>query len=150
MRHTINVSLPRRQSQCRDVTFAGPKKTTNLYPVVGIGLPVGSTLVVSPTYEPQHYKTNKMTCTPVDSPNAVTLHLPDRKRPPTYFERPLPTCRCRESTAAVAREDPCANDDLKDRMSPNYERPDTVTVHCFQGNILMRQFSYHTSFKMKQ
>ena len=26
--------------------------------VVGIGLPVGSTLVASPTYEPQHYKTN--------------------------------------------------------------------------------------------
>ena len=26
----------------------------------------------------------------VDSPNAVTLRLPDRKRPPTYFERPLP------------------------------------------------------------
>ena len=33
-------------------------------PVVGIGLPVGSTLVVSPTYEPQHYKTNKMACGP--------------------------------------------------------------------------------------
>ena len=33
-------------------------------PVIGIGLPVGSTLVVSPTYEPQHYKTNKMTCAP--------------------------------------------------------------------------------------
>ena len=33
-------------------------------PVVGIGLPVGSTLVVGPTYEPQHYKTNKMTCAP--------------------------------------------------------------------------------------
>ena len=31
-------------------------------PVVGTGLPVGSTLVASPTYEPQHYKTNKMTC----------------------------------------------------------------------------------------
>ena len=31
-------------------------------PVVGIGLPVGSILVASPTYEPQHYKTNKMTC----------------------------------------------------------------------------------------
>ena len=31
-------------------------------PVVGIGLPMGSTLVASPTYEPQHYKTNKMTC----------------------------------------------------------------------------------------
>ena len=30
-------------------------------PVVGIGLPMGSTLVVSSTYEPQHYKTNKMT-----------------------------------------------------------------------------------------
>ena len=25
----------------------------------------------------------------VDSPNAVTLRLPDRKRPPTFFERPL-------------------------------------------------------------
>ena len=35
-----------------------------IHPVVGIGLPVGSTLVVSPTYEPQHYKTNKMTCAP--------------------------------------------------------------------------------------
>ena len=33
-------------------------------PVVGIGLPVGSTLVTSPTYEPQNYKTNKMTCSP--------------------------------------------------------------------------------------
>ena len=33
-------------------------------PVVGIGLPVGSILVVSPTYEPPHYKTNKMTCAP--------------------------------------------------------------------------------------
>ena len=33
-------------------------------PVVGIGLSVGSTLVASPTYEPQHYKTNKMTCAP--------------------------------------------------------------------------------------
>ena len=32
--------------------------------IVGIGLPVGSTLVASPTYEPQHYKTNKMTCAP--------------------------------------------------------------------------------------
>ena len=31
---------------------------------IGIDLPVGSTLVVSPTYEPQHYKTNKMTCAP--------------------------------------------------------------------------------------
>ena len=29
-------------------------------------------------------------------------------------------------TAAVAREDPCANYDLKDRMSPNFERSDTV------------------------
>ena len=33
-------------------------------PVVGIGLPVGSALVVSSTYELQHYKTNKMTCAP--------------------------------------------------------------------------------------
>ena len=33
-------------------------------PVVGIGLPVGSTLVASPTYEPQTYKTNKMTRVP--------------------------------------------------------------------------------------
>ena len=33
-------------------------------PVVGIGLPVGSTLVASPTCEPQHYKTNKITFTP--------------------------------------------------------------------------------------
>ena len=33
-------------------------------PVVGIGLPVGSTLFASPTYEPQTYKTNKMTCAP--------------------------------------------------------------------------------------
>ena len=32
--------------------------------VVGIGLHVVSTLVASPTYEPQHYKTNKMTCAP--------------------------------------------------------------------------------------
>ena len=33
-------------------------------PVVVIGLPMGTTLVVSPTYEPQHYKTSKMTCAP--------------------------------------------------------------------------------------
>ena len=32
--------------------------------IVGIGLPVGSALVTSPTYGPQHYKTNKMTCAP--------------------------------------------------------------------------------------
>ena len=32
--------------------------------VVGIGLSVISTLVVGPTYEKQHYKTNKMTCAP--------------------------------------------------------------------------------------
>ena len=32
--------------------------------VVGTGLPVGSTLAASPIYEPQHYKTNKMTCAP--------------------------------------------------------------------------------------
>ena len=31
---------------------------------IGIGLTVGSTLVASPTYEPQHYKTNRMTCAP--------------------------------------------------------------------------------------
>ena len=30
MRRAIYASLPRRQSQCRDVTFAGPKETTNL------------------------------------------------------------------------------------------------------------------------
>ena len=35
-------------------------------PVVGIGLPLGSTLVASPTNEPQHYKTNKMTCAPIE------------------------------------------------------------------------------------
>ena len=29
-------------------------------PVVGIGLPVESTLVVSPTFEPQYYKQNDM------------------------------------------------------------------------------------------
>ena len=33
-------------------------------PVVGTGLLVRSTLVVGPTYEPQLYKTNKMTCAP--------------------------------------------------------------------------------------
>ena len=33
-------------------------------PVVGTGLPVGSTLVVGPTYEPQLYKTNKMISAP--------------------------------------------------------------------------------------
>ena len=33
-------------------------------PIVGMSLPVGSTLVESPTYEPQRYKTNKMTCAP--------------------------------------------------------------------------------------
>ena len=40
------------------------KSICRIGPVVGIGLLVGSTLVVSPTYEPQHYKTNKMTCAP--------------------------------------------------------------------------------------
>ena len=38
-------------------------------PVVGIGLPVGSTLVASRTYEPQHYKKNKMTCAPSEDSN---------------------------------------------------------------------------------
>ena len=33
-------------------------------PVVGISLPVGPTLVANPSYEPQHYKINKMTCAP--------------------------------------------------------------------------------------
>ena len=33
-------------------------------PIVGIGLPVGSTIVVGLTYEPHLYKTNKMTCVP--------------------------------------------------------------------------------------
>ena len=32
--------------------------------VVGTGLSVGTTLVVSLTYEPQHYKTSKLTCAP--------------------------------------------------------------------------------------
>ena len=30
---------------------------------------MGSTLVASPTYEPQHYKTNKMTCAPSEEPD---------------------------------------------------------------------------------
>ena len=49
-------------------------------PVVGIGLPVGSILVMSPTYEPQHYKTNKMNCAPSEdsdqpghSPSLISL-----------------------------------------------------------------------------
>ena len=40
------------------------KSICRISPVVGIGLPVGPTLIASPTYELQHYKTNKMTCAP--------------------------------------------------------------------------------------
>ena len=41
-----------------------------------------------------------------------------------------------------ARTQGCANYDFKDKMSPNYELPDTI--HCFLGNKQMqkRQFSY--------
>ena len=46
-------------------------------PVVGIGLPVGSTLVASPTYEPQHYKTNKMTCASSEDSDQP-WHLPSQ------------------------------------------------------------------------
>ena len=87
----------RRQSQCRDVTFAGPKKTTNLL----------------------------RTTTSV--PHAGVGN--------------------RIRTAAVAREDPCANYDLKDRTSPNYEQSDTV--HCLLGNILIskcKRGNFHTSY----
>ena len=51
VRHQITMSICAR-SICR------------IGPVTGIGLHVGSALVVSPTYEPQHYKTNKKTCAP--------------------------------------------------------------------------------------
>ena len=44
-------------------------------PVVGIGLPVRFALVASPTYEPQHYKTNKMTCDPTEDSDQPG-HLP--------------------------------------------------------------------------
>ena len=66
----------RRQSPCRDVTFA--KKTNNL---------------LRATTSLPH----------VDVGNRI-------------------------QTVAVARVDPCANCDLKDRMSPNYERSDTVLI----------------------
>ena len=45
------------------------RSVCRICPVVGIGLPVGSILVVSSTYEPQHYKTNKMTCAPSEDSN---------------------------------------------------------------------------------
>ena len=77
----------------------------------------------------------------------VTLRLPDRKTNLLQAITSLPHAGVgnRIRTAAVAREDPCANYDLKDRMSPNYERSDTV--HCFLGNILTskcERSSFHT------
>ena len=53
-RQKISAQVMVRRQITRSICRIGP--------VVGIGLPVGSTLVASPTYEPQHYKTNKMTC----------------------------------------------------------------------------------------
>ena len=47
------------------------------------------------------------------------------------------TCRCQESSPDRSRctRGTLCNHDLKDRMSPNYERSDTV--HCLLGNILI-------------
>ena len=100
--HTLFAPIGqiRRQSQCRDVTFAGPKKTTNLL--------------------------------------RATTSLPHAG------------VGNRIQTAAFAREDPCANYDLKDRMSPNYER--SGTVHCFLGNILIsksKRGNFHTTHHSK-
>ena len=81
------ISQVRRQSQCRDVTFAGPKKTTRLLrattslPNAGAGIESGP--------KQMHART-------------------------------------------------CANYDLKDTMSPNFERSDTVHwlyVIFFWGNF---------------
>ena len=46
-------------------------------PVVVICLSVGPTLVASPTYEPQYYKTNKMTCAPSEDSDQPG-HLPSQ------------------------------------------------------------------------
>ena len=84
----------------------------------------------------------------VDSPNAVTLRLPDRKKTyhqPTSSDHFPATCRCRESQQLHARTKGCANYDLKDEMSPNYELSDTV--HCLLGTILIskcKRGNFHT------
>ena len=64
------------------------KSICRIGPVVGIGLPVGSTLVASPTYEPQHYKTNKMTCAPSEDSDQPG-HPPSQWVPedPMFFMR---------------------------------------------------------------
>ena len=54
----ISVQVMVRRQITRSICRIGP--------VVGIGLPVGHTLVASPTYELQHYKTNKMTCAQIN------------------------------------------------------------------------------------
>ena len=54
----ISAQVMVRRQNTRSICRIGP--------VVGIGLPVGSTLASSPTYELQHYKTNKMTCAPCE------------------------------------------------------------------------------------
>ena len=46
-------------------------------PVIGNGLAMGSTLVASPIYEPQHYKTNKMTSAPSED-SAQPGHPPSQ------------------------------------------------------------------------
>ena len=84
----------------------------------------------------------------VDSSN--TLRLPDRKKTPTYFERPLP---CHMPLTGIesgpqqlhARTQGCANYDFKVRMYPNYELSDAV--HSFLGNILIskcKRGNFHT------
>ena len=54
----ISAQVMVRRQITRSICRIGP---------VGIGLPVGSTLVASPTYDPQTYKTNKMTCAPSEN-----------------------------------------------------------------------------------
>ena len=56
----VAAEIPAQVMVRRQIT----RSICRIGPVVGIGLPMGSTLVASPTYEPQHYKTNKMTCGP--------------------------------------------------------------------------------------
>ena len=84
----------------------------------------------------------------------MTLRLPDRNRPQLTPSDHFPAaCRCQESSPDRSRctRGTLCNHDLKDRMSPNYERSDTV--HCFLGNILIskcKRGNFHTIHHSKR
>ena len=83
----------------------------------------------------------------INRSNTSTVPMPPN-RPTTSLPHTGVGNRIR--TAAVARRTPALIMILKDRMSPNYERPDTVP--CFLGNILIskcKRGNFHTSYHSK-